>query len=64
MFYYEEDFRSVQSQIIRFIRDLLSSYNITPQELVRLVVSEFAISATRSLIDFVTDQYHKYKDRK
>lgn len=62
--YYEEDYRGLETQIIRFIRDLLSSYNITPQELVRLVVSEFAISATRSLIDFVTDQYHKYKDRK
>ena len=62
--YYEEDYRGLETQIIRFIRDLLSSYNITQQELVRLVVSEFAISATRSLIDFVTDQYHKYKDRK
>lgn len=62
--YYEDDYRGLETQIIRFIRDLLSSYNITPQELVRLVVSEFAISATRSLIDFVTDQYHKYKDRK
>ena len=61
--YYEEDYRGLETQIIRFIRDLLSSYNITPQELVRLVVSEFAISATRSLIDFVTDQFHKYKDR-
>ena len=64
MFYYEEDYRGLETQIIRFIRDLLSSYNITPQELVRLVVSEFSISATRSHIDFVTDQYHKYKDRK
>lgn len=62
--YYEEDYRGLETQIIRFIRDLLSSYNITPQELVRLVVSEFAISATRALIDFVTDQYNKYKDRK
>ena len=62
--YYEEDYRGLETQIIRFIRDLLSSYNITPQELVRLVVSEFAISVTRSLIDFVTDQYYKYKDRK
>ena len=62
--YYEDDYRGLETQIIRFIRDLLSSYNITPQELVRLVVSEFAISATRSLIDFVTDQYYKYKDRK
>lgn len=61
--YYEEDYRGLETQIIRFIRDLLSSYNITPQELVRLVVSEFAISATRALIDFVMEQYDKWKDR-
>lgn len=59
--YYEEDYRGLETQIIRFIRDLLSSYNITPQELIRLVVSEFAISVTRSLIDFVQEQYDKYK---
>lgn len=59
--YYEDDYRGLETQIIRFIRDLLASYNITPQELIRLVVSEFAISVTRSLIDFVTEQYDKYK---
>ena len=59
--YYEDDYRGMETQIIRFIRDLLASYNITPQELIRLVVSEFAISVTRSLIDFVQEQYDKYK---
>ena len=63
MFYYEEDFRSVQSQIIRFIRDLLASYQLTPQEVIRMVASEFALAITRSLIDFVHDQYDKYKNR-
>ena len=63
MFYYEEDFRSVQSQIIRFIRDLLASYSLTPQEVIRMVASEFALSITRALIDFVHDQYDKYKNR-
>ena len=63
MFYYEEDFRSVQSQIIRFIRDLLASYSLTPQEVIRMVASEFALSITRTLIDFVHDQYDKYKNR-
>ena len=48
MFYYEEDFRSVQSQIIGFIRDLLASYQLTPQEVIRIVASEFALAITRS----------------
>ena len=63
MFYYEEDFRSVQSQIIRFIRDLLASYSLTPQEVIRMVASEFALAFTRSLINFVEEQYDKYKNR-
>ena len=63
MFYYEEDFRSVQSQIIGFIRDLLASYQLTPQEVIRIVASEFALSITRSLINFVEEQYDKYKNR-
>lgn len=61
--FYEEDFRSVQSQIIRFIRDLLASYQLTPQELIRIVANEFALAVTRSLIDFVHEQYDKYKNR-
>ena len=63
MFYYEEDFRSVQSQIIGFIRDLLASYQLTPQEVIRIVASEFALAITRSLINFVEEQYDKYKNR-
>ena len=63
MFYYEEDFRSVQSQIIGFIRDLLASYQLTPQEVIRIVANEFALAITRSLINFVEEQYDKYKNR-
>ena len=63
MFYYDEDFRSVQSQIIGFIRDLLASYQLTPQEVIRIVASEFALTITRSLINFVEEQYDKYKNR-
>ena len=61
--YYEDDMRWMQSQIIRFIRDLLASYSLTPQEVIRMVASEFALAVTRSLIDFVHDQYDKYKNR-
>ena len=61
--YYENDMRGMESQIIRFIRDLLASYSLTPQEVIRMVASEFALAVTRSLIDFVHEQYDKYKNR-
>ena len=61
--YYEDDMRGMQSQIIRFIRDLLASYQLTPQEVIRMVASEFALAISRSLIDFVHEQYDKYKNR-
>lgn len=61
--YYEDDMRGMQSQIIRFIRDLLASYSLTPQEVIRMVASEFALAVTRSLINFVHEQYDKYKNR-
>ena len=61
--YYEDDMRGMQSQIIRFIRDLLASYQLTPQELIRIVANEFALAVTRSLINFVEEQYDKYKNR-
>lgn len=61
--YCEDDMRGMQSQIIRFIRDLLASYSLTPQEVIRMVASEFALAVTRSLIDFVHEQYDKYKNR-
>lgn len=64
MFYEETDLRGMQSQIISFIRELLASYDITIQEVIRIVASEFVLTVTRTLIDFVTDQYNKYKDRK
>ena len=60
---YEEDMRGLQSQIIIFIRDLLASYQLTPQELIRIVANEFALAVTRSLINFVEEQYDKYKNR-
>ena len=61
--YYEDDMRGLQTQIIRFIRDLLASYSLTPQEVIRMVASEFALAVTRSLIDFVSECYDKYKNR-
>ena len=61
--YYENDMRGIESQIIRFIRDLLASYSLTPQEVIRIVANEFALAVTRSLIDFVHEQYDKYKNR-
>ena len=60
---YENDMRGMESQIIRFIRDLLASYQLTPQEVIRMVASEFALSITIALIDFVSECYDKYKNR-
>ena len=61
--FYENDMRGMESQIIRFIIDLLASYQLTPQELIRMVANEFALAITRSLINFVEEQYDKYKNR-
>ena len=61
--YYENDMRGMESQIIKFIKDLLASYQLTPQEVIRMVASEFALAITRSLIDFVHECYDKYKNR-
>lgn len=61
--FYEDEMRGMQSQIIRFIRDLLASYQLTPQEVIRMVASEFALAITRSLINFVEEQYDKFKNR-
>ena len=61
--YYEDDMRGMQSQIIGFIRDLLASYQLTPQEVIRMVANEFALAITRSLINFVEEQYNKFKNR-
>ena len=61
--YYEDDMRGLQSQIIRFIKDLLASYQLTPQEVIRMVANEFALSITRALIDFVSECYDNYKNR-
>ena len=60
---YENEMRGMESQIIRFIRDLLASYQLTPQEVIRIVANEFALVITRSLINFVEEQYDKYKNR-
>ena len=64
MFYYEEEMdRSLSKLIADTVRDLLASYSLTPQEVIRMVASEFALAVTRSLIDFVHEQYDKYKNR-
>ena len=55
------DMRGYESQIIRFIRELLASYNLTIHDVIREVSTYFAIAVTKTLIDFVTEQYNKYK---
>ena len=64
MFYYEEEMdRGLSKLIADTVRDLLSQYNLTVQEVIRIVANEFALVITRSLINFVEEQYDKYKNR-
>lgn len=55
------DMRGIETQIVRFIRELLSSYNMTIHDVIREVSTYFAIAVTKTLIDFVSEQYNKYK---
>lgn len=57
------DMRGLESSITHFIQDLLASYNLTIHDVLREVVNYFAISVTRTLIDFVTDVYEKCRDK-
>ena len=57
------DLRNLESSIINFIKDLLSSYNLTIHDVIREVSNYFAIAITRTLIDLVVDTYEKYSDK-
>ena len=58
---YEEDMRGLQSQIIIFIRDLLSQYNLTVQEVIRMTIQQLAIGATNAIIDKIVECYERYR---
>ena len=59
--YFEDDMRGMQSQIIGFIRDLLSQYNLTVQEVIRMTIQQLAIGATNAIIDKIVECYERYR---
>ena len=62
MFYYEEEMdRSLSKLIADTVRELLSMYNLTVQEVIRMTIQELAIGATRAVIDKIVECYERYK---
>ena len=62
MFYYEEEMdRSLSKLISDTVRDLLSQYNLTVQEVIRITIQELAIGATRAVIDKIIECYDRYR---
>ena len=62
MFYYEEEMdRSLSKLISDTVRDLLSQYNLTVQEVIRMTIQELAIGATKAVIDKIIEYYDRYR---
>ena len=56
MYYEEEMDRSLSKLIADTVRDLLSQYNLTVQEVIRMTIQELAIGATKAVIDKIIDR--------
>lgn len=61
MFYEEEMDRSLSRLISETVRELLSMYNLTVQEVIRMTIQELAIGATKAVIDKIVECYERYK---
>ena len=62
MFYYEEEMdRGLSKLIADTVRDLLSQYNLTIQEVIRMTIQELAIGATKAVIDKIVECYERYR---
>ena len=62
MFYYEEEMdRGLSKLISDTVRDLLSQYNLTVQEVIRMTIQELAIGATKAVIDKIIECYDRYR---
>lgn len=62
MFYYEEEMdRSLSKLIADTVRDLLSQYNLTVQEVIRMTIQQLAIGATNAIIDKIVECYERYR---
>ena len=61
--YCREDERGIEKEIIQVVQGLLKSYNLSVQDVIRLVCQELAIAATKTVIDKIVSAYNSYKGR-
>ena len=59
--YLETDFRGLEHEIARIVKDTLSYYGLTLTDIVRIVARELAIAITDRLYQVVKEYYDKYK---
>lgn len=59
--YLETDFRGLEHEIARIVKDTLSYYGLTLTDIVRIVARELAIAITDKLYQIVKKYYDKYK---
>lgn len=59
--YLETDFRGLEHEIARIVKNTLSYYGLTLTDIVRIVARELAIAITDKLYQVVKEYYDKYK---
>ena len=59
--YLETDFRGLEHEIAKIVKDTLSYYGLTLTDIVRIVARELAIAITDKLYQIVKKYYDKYK---
>lgn len=59
--YLETDFRGLEHEIAKIVKDTLSYYGLTLTDIVRIVARELAIAITDKLYQVVKEYYDKYK---
>ena len=60
--YLETDFRGLEHEIARIVKDTLSYYGLTLTDIVRIVARELAIAITDKLYQIVKKYYDKYRN--
>jgi hypothetical protein len=60
--YLETDFRGLEHEIAKIVKDTLSYYGLTLTDIVRIVARELAIAITDKLYQVVKEYYDKYKE--
>lgn len=55
--------RGIEKQIADLVYELLKSYNMSLDDVIRIVVRELALTLSHVVIDTITDWYNRYKKR-